>query len=106
MMTTEKYICRNALLKAIDTADCVEVSASREDKFIFLDDIKQIIKSLPVTDKPIIKQGHWRSWKEEFPNRKLPMKNNLGVFCSACDNHADNKTSFCPNCGAYMLNKG
>lgn len=46
--------------------------------------------------------GEWKTWEEQFPDRTTRKKNNLGVFCSACQLHADNMTSYCPNCGAKM----
>lgn len=64
----------------------------------------------PVTSKSEIdaaptvepKRGEWKTWEEQFPDKKVPKKNRLGVFCSACQLHADNMFNFCPNCGADM----
>jgi hypothetical protein len=53
---------------------------------------------------PVVR-GRWRTWEEQFPDRTTRKKNNLGVFCSACQLHADNMTSYCPNCGAKMEDK-
>lgn len=53
---------------------------------------------------PVVR-GEWRTWEEQFPDRTTRKKNNLGVFCSACQLHADNMTSYCPNCGAKMEDK-
>ena len=50
---------------------------------------------------PVVR-GEWKTWEEQFPDRTTRKKNNLGVFCSACQLHADNMTSYCPNCGAKM----
>lgn len=49
-----------------------------------------------------LKRGEWKTWEEQFPDKKVPKKNRLGVFCSACQLHADNMFNFCPNCGADM----
>jgi Lar family restriction alleviation protein len=48
------------------------------------------------------KRGEWKTWEEQFPDKKTPKKNRLGVFCSVCQLHADNMFNFCPNCGADM----
>ena len=53
---------------------------------------------------PVVR-GEWKTWEEQFPDRTTRKKNNLGVFCSACQLHADNMTSFCPNCGAHMMER-
>ena len=49
-----------------------------------------------------VARGEWKTWEDQFPDRTTRKKNNLGVFCSACQLHADNMTSYCPNCGAKM----
>ena len=49
-----------------------------------------------------VKHGKWLTWEEQFPGQTPRKKNNLGVFCSKCHNHADNMTNICPNCGAIM----
>ncbi len=61
-----------------------------------------IPKDTPVADVAPVVHGHWLAWEEQFPDNKPPRKNNLGVFCSACHNHADNINAYCPNCGAKM----
>ena len=48
-----------------------------------------------------VRHGRWLSWEEQF--HKTPKrKNNLGVFCDKCHKHNDNRTDYCPNCGARM----
>ena len=49
-----------------------------------------------------VRHGRWLTWEEKFPGQTPKKKNNLGVFCDQCKNHADNRTDFCPNCGAKM----
>ena len=58
-------------------------------------------KQKTISAVPVVR-GEWKTWEEQFPDRTNRKKNNLGVFCSACQLHADNMTSFCPNCGARM----
>lgn len=48
------------------------------------------------------RHGRWLTWEEMFPGQTPKKKNNLGVFCDQCKNHADNRTDFCPSCGAKM----
>lgn len=50
---------------------------------------------------PVV-HGWWLTWEDQFPGRTPRKKSGLGVFCSACHNHADNMFSYCPNCGAKM----
>ena len=49
-----------------------------------------------------VRYGQWLSWEEQFPGEKPRRINNLGVFCDRCHKHSDNRTDFCPNCGACM----
>lgn len=49
-----------------------------------------------------VRHGRWITWKDKFPGKVPKKKNNLGVFCSECKLHADNKSAFCPHCGAKM----
>lgn len=49
-----------------------------------------------------VKHGKWLTWEEQFAGKTPRKKNNLGVFCDRCHNHADNMTNYCPNCGAKM----
>lgn len=46
------------------------------------------------------RRGYWIEWGEFFGRETG--KKNLGVFCSECRKHADNKSKCCPNCGAKM----
>ena len=62
-------------------------------------------QNMPTIDAVPVVRGEWRTWEEQFPDRTTKKKNNLGVFCSACQLHADNMTSYCPNCGALMEDK-
>lgn len=59
-------------------------------------------KAFPSADVAPVKHGRWLSWEEQFPDKNPSRKNNLGVFCNKCTNHADNRTDYCPNCGARM----
>lgn len=63
--------------------------------------IEEIDKLEPVDAVEVV-HGRWLTWEEKFPGVKPRRSNNLGVFCDKCHNHADNRTYFCPNCGANM----
>lgn len=69
-------------------------------------DALHIIDTAPEIDAVPVARGRWRTWEEQFPDRTTRKKNNLGVFCSVCQLHADNMTSYCPNCGAKMESEG
>ena len=61
----------------------------------------QYIEIIPAADVALVRKGRWLSWEEAF--QKTPKrKNNLGVFCDKCHKHNDNRTDYCPNCGAKM----
>jgi len=49
-------------------------------------------------------KSRWISWEDKFGTRVHlnSQVNKLGVFCSACGNHADNSYNYCPTCGAKM----
>lgn len=73
--------------------------------FVNLNDVANVILSAPTISAAPVVRGEWKTWEEQFPDRTTRKKNNLGVFCSACQLHADNMTSYCPNCGAKMEDK-
>ena len=65
-------------------------------------EIMDCVRYAPELGAVPVVRGEWKTWEEQFPDRTTRKKNNLGVFCSACQLHADNMTSYCPNCGARM----
>ena len=65
-------------------------------------DVVQYLNTLPTVDAVKVVHGRWLTWEEQFPGEKPRRSNNLGVFCDTCHNHADNRTDFCPICGARM----
>ena len=74
-------------------------------RVIMEEDFKRAIRELPrevIVDVEPVVHGRWLTWEEMFPSKTPKKKNNLGVFCSSCKNHADNMFDFCPNCGARM----
>ena len=60
------------------------------------------INDAPTVDAVPVVHGWWLTWEEQFPGRTPRWKSMLGVFCSACHNHADNMSNYCPHCGAKM----
>ena len=63
-----------------------------------------ILGAAPAEDVTPIKRSKWLTWEEKFPEKKVPKKSNLGVFCAVCGLHADNSFMYCPSCGAKMEN--
>lgn len=49
-------------------------------------------------------KAEWLEWNEKFMEHITPSGVRLGVFCSSCECHADNKYNFCPECGKRMIN--
>lgn len=64
--------------------------------------VKQMMEHYFPADVEPVRHGRWLTWEEQFPDSAPKKLNNLGVFCDKCHNHADNRTDYCPNCGAKM----
>ena len=64
--------------------------------------VNAILHHAPTVDAVEVVHGRWRTWAEKFPKTVLIGMKSLGVFCSVFEMHADNKTNYCPNCGAKM----
>ena len=64
--------------------------------------VKIIEQETRTADVAPVVHGRWLTWEEQFPGEIPKKKSRLGVFCSACHNHADNMFDFCPNCSAKM----
>ena len=103
-MDEKEYIERESLIKVCkriihdrwnDTTAPVSWSHAYAD---FIDDIN----NQPTADVAPVRHGRWLSWEEMFPDKTPKHKNNLGVFCSKCKLHNDNRNKYCPNCGAKM----
>jgi uncharacterized paraquat-inducible protein A len=89
-------------MRLIDADKLLDLMSDPMFKEGFRETMKIIIKNTPTIDAVPVVRGRWRTWEEQFPDRTTKKKNNLGVFCSVCQLHADNMTSYCPNCGARM----
>lgn len=76
-------------------------SYNRDFVFQWLAEDFEIIDNGAFDVVPVV-HGWWLTWEEQFPGRTPRKKSMLGVFCSACHNHADNMSDYCPNCGAKM----
>lgn len=85
-----EYVDRNALRDALYEADEITMEGVK------------ILNQFPAADVEPVRHGRWLTWEEQFPDSAPKKKNNLGVFCDKCHNHADNQTDYCPNCGAKM----
>lgn len=70
--------------------------------YLTIDNMMMLINQAGIVDAVPVVHGWWLTWEEQFPGRTLRAKSVLGVFCSACHNHADNMFNYCPNCGAKM----
>lgn len=92
------YYEAKALERAIDAAPRITPSTKSV--------LKKIIRSAPAADAAPVRYASWLTWEEMFPGETQKKKSNLGVFCSACKNHADNRSAFCPSCGAATVTMG
>lgn len=101
------YGCYGFSVKC-ENEDCAITPFTRTFDTIYeKDENKQKKKAIAAwnsrtSDAVPVVRGRWRTWEEQFPDRTTRKKNNLGVFCSACQLYADGMTSYCPNCGAKM----
>ena len=64
--------------------------------------VPNTIKNMPAADVAPVRHGRWLTWEEQFPGSTPKKQSGLGVFCDKCHGHADNRTDYCPNCGAKM----
>ena len=96
-----EYIDREAAIKIAESYGLKNGSAFGRHSGI-ADCIAEAISIIPSADVAQVRHGRWLTWEEQFPGEKPRRSNNLGVFCDKCHNHADNRTDFCPHCGAKM----
>lgn len=104
----DEYIEREAFLDYIEERYCLPCKGAEKDydgcmcRACWVDDMRCEVIDAPTADVVPVRHGRWLTWEEQFPGEKPRRMNNLGVFCDKCHNHADNRTDFCPNCGAKM----
>ena len=102
----DKYIDQEALIEWLKRIPLIDLSDGRGlCRVIFEDDFKKAIKKMPkgiISDVAPVRHGRWLTWEEQFPGSTPEKTSRLGVFCDKCHNHADNRTDYCPNCGAKM----
>ena len=104
-----KYIDREALIEWLKRIPLKDLSDGRGlCRVIMEDDFKKAIKKMPkgiIVDVSPVRHGRWLTWEEQFPGSTPKKQSGLGVFCDKCHSHADNRTDYCPNCGAKMDEK-
>lgn len=95
-IANRKLHCASKFIDLCDGKDCKDGCTKME----------KINRGNNATDEvEPVKRGWWLTWEDRFPGKIPKKKNNLGVFCSECRLHADNKSAFCPQCGARMDGK-
>ena len=108
-MGMAKYIDRDALVEWLKRIPLKDLSDGRGlCRVIMEDDFKKAIKKMPksiIVDVSPVRHGRWLTWEEQFPGSTPKKQSGLGVFCDKCHSHADNRTDYCPNCGAKMDEK-
>lgn len=93
-----EYIEREAAIDAIMKV-YVRTAGYKARERVF--EAEEAVRRLPAADVAPVRKGRWLSWEEAF-QKTSKRKNNLGVFCDKCHKHNDNRTDYCPNCGAKM----
>ena len=105
-MEIAKYIDREGLIEWLKRVPLKDLSDGLGlCRIIREDDFKKAIKTMPkgiIVDVSPVVHGRWLTWEEQFPRSTPKKQNGLGVFCDKCHSHADNRTDYCPNCGAKM----
>lgn len=102
------YIDMEAFKKSVEELYCKPCKAEGKDhngcwcRACWVDDMLDEVECFSPSDVAPVVHGRWLTWEEMFPGKTPKKKNNLGVFCSSCKNHADNMFDFCPHCGARM----
>ena len=101
-----KYIDREALVEWLKRIPLKDLSDGLGlCRVIMEDDFKKAIKKMPkgiIADVAPVRHGRWLTWEEQFPGSTPKKQSGLGVFCDKCHGHVDNRTDYCPNCGADM----
>ena len=64
--------------------------------------VPEMIQDAPTADVAPVVHARWLTGEEQFPCNIPRKKSRLGVFCSACHNHSDNISDYCPHCGAKI----
>lgn len=94
-------------IDANDLIDFIDVGHLRHPSELCFSeiDVVNLLLHAPTADVAPVVHGRWLTWEEQFPGEMPKKKSRLGVFCSACHNHADNMFDYCPNCGCRMDEK-
>ena len=96
-----EYIEREATVKLLRSLGSRDY---RREKGTIQEAIKMVSfpEYTPPADVAPVRHGRWLTWEEQFPGSTPKKQSGLGVFCDKCHSHADNRTDYCPNCGADM----
>ena len=86
-------------LKDWDLFQCKELDKGKPWDGHTSKDVRRLL-SIPAADVAPVRHGRWLTWEEQFPGSTPKKQSGLGVFCDKCHSHADNRTDYCPNCGA------
>lgn len=96
-----EYITKAKVIEAIEKSVAPEITTIRDYETIGVftrESIEQIVSNLPAADVAEVRHGRWFF---KYPN---------GWACSRCgewglmiDNRGICKSSYCPNCGALMM---
>lgn len=88
-------------LKDWDLFQCKELDKGKPWDGHTSKDVRRLL-SIPAADVAPVRHGKWLTWEEQFPGSTPKKQSGFGVFCDKCHSHADNRTDYCPNCGAKM----
>ena len=97
-----EYIEREELMKFPIRRNHYDKEHGNEHFIYGIETVLEYAENLPAADVAPVRHGRWLTWEEQFPGSTPKKTSRLGVFCDKCHNHADNRTDYCPNCGAKM----
>ena len=97
-----KYINLEELMKFPIRRNHYDKEHGNEHFIYGIETVLEYAENLPAADVAPVRHGRWLTWEEQFPGSTPKKTSRLGVFCDKCHNHADNRTDYCPNCGAKM----
>ena len=107
------FIDRKELLKAMDTWDKFGYTHTgafirnphTEDyvPYVHYEDMVKCVSNMPTADVRENVKGEWveEPFMYDVDSKGRPMMS-ISIYCSACKEEVDEKTNFCPHCGAEM----
>ena len=83
--------------------DAEELLTKMSNDLPYKGSVKRILIQAPTADVVEVKHGEWRGEMKECCDwRKRPYQHFYPNCCSVCHKGVEERTPYCPNCGAKM----